>query len=230
MRTIGVIGAMDMEIIYIRDAMEIEEHVQYAGFDFYVGRYRGLKIVVVVCGKGKVYASCCSQILIIKFNITHIINFGIATSVREDVRICDIVIAHGVMYHEVAKRSIKTISSHKKIFKVDEFLLNKSIEAFSNIELKECNYHLGLVVTDNGFIQKSNVNNYYYEDCEACCIDIEGAAVAHVAYLNRIPSILVKGISDGFKQWNFQFDNELNHVAAYNAAKFTLRVLDNIKC
>jgi len=80
MKTIGIIGAMDVEIELIKNKMTVENEKQYAGFTFYLGKYKCLNIVLTTCGVGKVNASSCTQILIDRFNVTEIINTGIAGS------------------------------------------------------------------------------------------------------------------------------------------------------
>lgn len=229
MKTIGILGAMDMEIIYIRDAMEVEEEIEYAGFNFYVGSYKGLRAVVSVCGMGKVNASCCAQILAAKFNVTHMINFGIAGSLQSDVHICDIVVGHNVTYHDVGKMQMKNTFPFKEEFIADEYLEMAAIEAFSNIELKECNYHVGRIVTGDRFILDKEKSQAIIKEYNPKCVEMEGAAIAHVAFLNKIPSIVIRGICSNSNEKATEFTTELDHIAAYNVARFTMRILDIIK-
>ena len=81
MKLIGIIGAIDVEIQLIKNNMTLLDEKQYAGFKFYVGKYKNLDVVLVSCSVGKVNASSCTQILIDTFNVTEIINTGIAGGV-----------------------------------------------------------------------------------------------------------------------------------------------------
>jgi len=64
MITIGIVGAMNIEVELIKKKITVEDEKQYAGFAFYLGKYKDLKIVLTSCGVGKVNASSCTQILI----------------------------------------------------------------------------------------------------------------------------------------------------------------------
>lgn len=226
MKIIGILGAMELEIIYLREVMKIEDVVKYAGFNFYVGSYEGLKLIVVESGIGKVNAACCTQILITKFNVSHIINYGTAGSLRPDIRICDIVIGHSVLYHDISKTQLKTTFPFKEKFYADDYLEKITVEAFSKIELKECNYHLGVVVTGDEFISNPSKKKKIIADNNGCCVDMEAAAIAHSCYLNKIPFIAIKCVSGNFEESTCEYNTELDHIAAYSAARFTIRVLN----
>lgn len=225
MKRIGILGAMELEIIYLREMMEIEEVVEYAGFNFYVGKFGELNIVVVESGIGKVNAACCTQILITKFNVSHIVNYGIAGSLRQDIRICDIVIGHCVLYHDISKSQLKTTFPFAEKFFADEYLEKIVVDAFSEIELKECNYHLGRVASGDEFIASPSRRQNIVINNKACCVDMESAAIAHSCFLNKVPFIVIKCISGNFEEDSAEYNTELDHIAAYSAARFTIKVL-----
>lgn len=226
MKTIGILGAMDVEIVYIREIMNIEEIVQYAGFNFYVGKYKNLKLIVVESGIGKVNAACSSQILITKFNVTHVINFGIAGSLRNNVRICDIVIGHEVLYHDVSDAQMNSLFPQGQYFYADDFLEKAAIEAFSEIELKECNYHLGTIATGEDFISNENMKRSIAVRSSGCCVDMESAAIAHVCHLNEIPFISIRCVSNDLYENTTEYNTELDQICAFSAARFTIRMLN----
>lgn len=222
---------MELEVIYLREVMKIEDVVKYAGFNFYVGSYEDLKLIVVESGIGKVNAACCTQILITKFNVSHIINYGIAGSLRPDIRICDIVIGHCVLYHDISKAQLKNTFPFKEKFYADDYLEKITIDAFSKIELKECNYHLGIVVTGDEFISNPLKRKKIIVDNDGCCVDMEAAAIAHSCCLNKIPFITIKCVSGNFEENTSEYNTELDHIAAYSAARFTIKILNILgKC
>lgn len=226
MRRIGILGAMELEIAFLKEIMEIEEVVEYAGFNFYVGSYGYLKLFIVESGIGKVNAACCTQTLITKFNVSHIINYGIAGSLRPDIRICDIVIGHSFTYHDVGKSQLKNMFPFKERFYADEYLERIAIDAFSQIELKECNYHLGLVVTGDEFISNPSRRQNIVIDNNGCCVDMEAAAIAHSCFFNKVPFISIKCVSGNYDEDSTEYNTELDHIAAYSAARFTIKILN----
>ena len=73
---LGIIGAMTEEVLHLKEAMEDVEIRTIATMDFYQGRLKGLDVVVVRSGIGKVNAAICAQILIDQYNVRRIINTG----------------------------------------------------------------------------------------------------------------------------------------------------------
>lgn len=99
---IGIIGAMDLEIEKLtKEEMKSEKTVTKAGMVFHVGRLGNTEAVIVKSGVGKVNAAICAQILIDCFDITHLINTGIAGSLCSDINVGDIVISTDAVYHDM---------------------------------------------------------------------------------------------------------------------------------
>lgn len=90
---IGIIGAMEAEVAILKDTMEIEEVVEYAGMNFCRGKLNGREVVVVRSGIGKVNAAVCAQVLVDKFQAEVLINTGVAGSLDAAIDIGDIVIS-----------------------------------------------------------------------------------------------------------------------------------------
>ena len=90
---LGIIGAMDEEVLEIKNALADVSVEQAAGMEFYRGRVNNKEVVVVRSGIGKVNAAVCSQILVDKFGVNAIVNTGIAGSLRAEINIGDIVLS-----------------------------------------------------------------------------------------------------------------------------------------
>ncbi len=93
MGRIGIIGAMEEEVALLKEKMEIEVIVKKASMEFYQGTLMGRECVVVRSGIGKVNAGLCAQILVDVFNVSHLINTGIAGSLKAEINIGDIVVS-----------------------------------------------------------------------------------------------------------------------------------------
>ena len=92
---IGIIGAMEEEVVALKEAMTIEENVTFASMDFCKGTLCGKAVVVVRSGIGKVNAAICTQILVDKFGVDTLINTGIAGSLDANIDIGEMVICYG---------------------------------------------------------------------------------------------------------------------------------------
>ena len=111
MSTIGIIGAMDIEVETLKKHMTIRRTVTRANMEFCEGVLSGHEAVVVKSGIGKVNAAVCTCILVGEFHvdarlvvekgITPVINTGIAGSLRNEINIGDIVISTDLMYHDM---------------------------------------------------------------------------------------------------------------------------------
>lgn len=98
MSKIGIIGAMDLEVNALKEAMQLETKITRANMDFYEGTLNGANVVIVRCGIGKVNAALCTQILADCFCVTHIINTGVAGSLNAKLDIGDIVISLSLIH------------------------------------------------------------------------------------------------------------------------------------
>ena len=223
---IGIIGAMDVEIELIRSNITIENKKQYAGFTFYEGTYKGLNIVLTCCGGGKVNASSCTQILIDKFNVTGIINTGIAGSLNEKVKLCDIVISDNVTYHDVRKTQMKTCFPYKEFFTANENLMNLAVKAYENSAIKNSNYHIGRIVTGEAFVSDNALKSAIINNYSPYCVEMEGGAIGHVAEINEVPFLIIRSISDNADDNATMNYDEFEAIAANNSAKLVLNMLE----
>ena len=97
---IGIIGAMDEEVSQLVKKMTDVEQVNIAGMNFNKGTLCGKDVVIVRSGIGKVNAAMCAQILCDRYQVSHIINTGVAGSLCADLDIGDFVISTEAVYHD----------------------------------------------------------------------------------------------------------------------------------
>ena len=101
MSRIGIIGAMELEVDELKSEMDISGIANKAGMEFFQGTLQGAEVVIVRSGIGKVNAALCVQILADDFQVTHIINTGVAGSLNAKLDIGDILISKTALYHDV---------------------------------------------------------------------------------------------------------------------------------
>ncbi|MDE5864782.1 MAG: 5'-methylthioadenosine/adenosylhomocysteine nucleosidase [Lachnospiraceae bacterium] len=197
---LGIIGAMDEEVAKIKEKMEAVQVESRASMDFYQGTLGGKPVVVVRSGIGKVNAAMCAQILVDCYKVNAIINTGIAGSLNADIDIGDIVLSTDTLEHDMDAVAfgyplgqiprMDTLS-----FVADERLrtLAKTVCERVNPEVKVFE---GRVVSGDQFVSDKNKKNWLVENFAGFCTEMEGAAIAHAAYLNQIPFLIVRAISD----------------------------------
>lgn len=216
---------MNIEIELIKDKMVVEYEKGYAGFTFYGGKYKGLNIVLTSCGVGKVNASSCTQILIDKFNVAEIINTGIAGSLNGKVKLCDIVISDNVTYHDVRQEQMKNCFPFKEFFTASKDLRELAIKAYKS-KPRNYNYHIGRIVTGEGFVCDDDLKKVIMNNYNPYCVEMEGAAIGHVAEINEVPFIIIRSISDNADNNATLNYDEFENIAANNSALLVLNMLE----
>ena len=101
MNKIGIIGAMELEIEQLKKDMTLENTTRKAGMDFYEGTLNACPVVVVRCGIGKVNAAICTQILADVFQVSCVINTGVAGSLNATLDIGDILVSEDALEHDM---------------------------------------------------------------------------------------------------------------------------------
>lgn len=197
MKKIGLIGAMAQEVRQIKEHLVIAGTDNIAGYTFISGSLNGKLVVLTVSGVGKVNATICTQILIDRFNVDCVINTGLAGRLNHDLRMCDVVISDGVTFHDVKVEQLIQCFPNREWFNADQKLMNYAIHACDLTRSENWNYLVGNVLTGDSYITLDKVKKRVQKDYNGLCFDMEGAAVAHTAYVNRIPFVVVRCISDG---------------------------------
>ncbi|MDO5100426.1 MAG: 5'-methylthioadenosine/adenosylhomocysteine nucleosidase [Eubacteriales bacterium] len=198
MKKLGIIGAMQIEVEALIGQMTQQRCVTKAGMDFYEGELQGCPVVVVQSGIGKVNAAICAQLLIDLFSVELLINTGIAGALDDRLRIGDIVLAREAMYHDMQVPNypvgqVPGLSIHR--FQADEQLLTV-VEAVSREVLNDIHVYRGRVVSGDQFICEPQKKQWLRDEVGGTCAEMEGAAIAHVAWKNGIGFLIIRAISD----------------------------------
>ncbi len=197
---IGIIGAMDEEVAALKEAMETEATVERAGMTFLKGTLCGKDVTVVRSGIGKVNAGICAQVLVSEFQADVLINTGIAGSLDARIDIGDMVISTDALYHDMDATSFgyplgEVPRMGLLAFPADERLVRLAAEA--NAEANpDIHTFTGRVVSGDQFVASDEVKGRILENFGGLCTEMEGAAIAHAAYLNKVSCVIIRAISD----------------------------------
>ena len=199
---LGIIGAMDEEVAKLKEKMEQVHIIEKAGMQFYRGTLCDREVVVVKCGVGKVHAAMCTQAMIDLFPVDGIVNTGIAGSLNADINIGDIVLAKDALEHDMDVSALgyapginPDLKDDENIFKTDEKMLELALTAAKQAELS-IKVFTGRVVSGDQFISSKEVKDRLIKEFQGDCAEMEGASIAHGAYLNGIPFVIIRAISD----------------------------------
>jgi adenosylhomocysteine nucleosidase len=199
MKKLGVIGAMAVEIAALRENMENVTVTNRVGMEFYEGKLRGLDVVLVQSGIGKINAAICTQVLCDCFGVTHLVNTGIAGSLCAELDIGDLVISQDAIHHDFDLRfwgrPIGQVPGMDVIaFPAEENMKNLALAAAETVNAGHSK--VGRVASGDQFICSREQKERIIADTGAICAEMEGAAIAHTAYRNGVPFVIIRAISD----------------------------------
>jgi len=201
MKKLGIIGAMTVEVETLRSQMTEMTVTERAGMVFYQGELEELPVVVVVCGVGKVNAALCVQCLCDLFEVTHIVNTGVAGSLCAELDIGDFVISSEAMYHDFDCSALnpdypvgQVPGLPVRAFKADEQLVSFAFRAAQQVHADHA--RIGMVASGDQFVCQKAEKQSIIENTGALCTEMEGAAIAHAAWRNHIPFVVIRAISD----------------------------------
>ena len=200
MAVIGIIGAMEEEVAAIKDKMQISGVLKKASMEFYKGTLQGKPIVVVRSGIGKVNAGLCTQILVDMFDVKMVINTGIAGSLDAKIDIGDIVISTEALQHDMDATQFgyplgQIPRMETLAFPADEKMVRTAKEACEKVN-PEIHVFTGRIVTGDQFVASSEVKDRIKANFDGLCTEMEGAAIAQAAWLNKVPFVIIRAISD----------------------------------
>lgn len=223
---IGIIGAMELEVDTLKEKMDSKEIIKKANMEFCEGTLQGVPVVIVRSGVGKVNAAVCTQILVDTFHVTNIINTGVAGSLNASLDIGDILISTDALHHDVDA----TIFGYKpgevpqmgiREFAADERMADLAVESCKKVN-PDIAVRKGRVVSGDQFISSDDVKKSLIETYHGDCAEMEGASIAHAAYLNGIPFVIIRAISDKADN-SAQVDYpEFERAAAIHSANLVL--------
>lgn len=197
---LGIIGAMDEEVSKLKEIMDDIEISTRASMEFYKGKMCGKDVVVVRSGIGKVNAGICTQILVDIYGVDSVINTGIAGSLNADIDIGDIVLSTDALQHDMDATGFGYEPGVIPRMETSTFIADEKLRRVAKESCEKVNPDIkvfeGRVVSGDQFISDKGKKTYIEENFKGSCTEMEGAAIAQAAYLNNIPFLVIRAISD----------------------------------
>jgi adenosylhomocysteine nucleosidase len=223
MNTIFIIGAMPSELKDIRAALGEAEIKHYSGFDFYINQYKGKTIINACCGIAKVNAAVCVQTAIDNFKPDCVINAGIAGGMNTAVKVCDIVISTEVLPHDLDLHFLNDYPPYCGIYKADSTLIDTAEKVCAEQSVKSFR---GRIVSGEAFISSNEVKESIQNAFSPYAVDMESSAVGHCCFLNKMPFVSVRCISDNADDEGAMSFDEFEKIAAKRVADVVLRMTE----
>ena len=221
MKKIVIIAAMDEELEAIQNKFENVEEKKLKDLVYYEGQAKGKEYVLTKCGVGKVNSARVTQMLIDNFDIEYIMNVGIAGSLNDELEIGDIVIGKKLVQHDFDI----TAFGHEKGYITDTGMIFESDDNLTKEYNKpngEYKILVGTIASGDIFCNQVSMKEKIRTKFNADCVEMEGAAIAQVCYLDKIPFIIIRSISDSPNGKNAIVFDEFVKLAAKRCAEILL--------
>lgn len=195
---IGIIGAMVPEVQALQQQLKNPTVTTISGIDFHKGTLNGVEVVIAQCGIGKVFAALCAESMILTFHPDAVINTGVAGALHPSLSVGDVVIAGQVVQHDmdttpfgdppglISGLNIVEIPACPKTADA----LEKAVTALGYTAM------VGTVASGDQFLSDPAKKASIYETFHALGVEMEGAAIGQVCYVNNLPFGVLRVISD----------------------------------
>ena len=226
---IGILGAMDAEVEAIFAQMTSKEKINVNNLTFYKGQLFRKDVVVVKCGIGKINAALCTQLLILTFKVEKVINTGIAGAVGAGLNQYDFVVSTDAVYHDFDCAffgyKLGQVPGLPETFKADEKMIGTAMDAFQKSALaKEHKITKGLIASGDQFIAGGERKDFIVNTFHPACVEMEGCSIAHTCFVNNVPFVIIRCMSDCADE-----NVETNYDEAKAAAISSAFLLDVVK-
>lgn len=198
MKRIGIIFAMEEELVELKKYLKIEKEYNIFDLKFYEGIINEVECVLVESGVGKVNAARTTQILIDNIKVDYIFNIGVAGGVDESLCVGDIVLGEKLVQHDFDI----TAFNHEKGYipsvgvyiNTDTYLLTLADSVLKSME--DVSFKRGIIASGDIFCTEVKMSQKINTKFNALCVEMEGASIAQVCYLSHIPFLIIRSISD----------------------------------
>ena len=226
---IGIIGAMDVEVNGLVARLNNKTSETVSGITFYSGELLGKNVVIAKCGIGKVFAATCAEAMIIKYAPRLIVNTGVGGALAKGLSTGDIVIANKLCQYDMDTSPIGDpiglISGINKIwFECDARAVDILSLVASTLSLRA---RVGAIATGDRFVATKELKNEIVKNFGADACEMEGCAIAHVAFINNTPFVVVRAISDSADGEASMDYPAFLEIAAKNSTSLTLALVRN---
>lgn len=228
---VGIIGAMDNEVAALIAALENDFVTERCQLTFHEGLIGGVPVVVVKSGVGKVAMASCAQQLCDIFGVDLLVNTGVAGAVDDRLDIGDVVVSTDLVHHDMDATIFGyapgQVPGLPESFVADTALAQKVAEVSARVE-PEVTVLAGRIATGDRFVSSAEDRAQIHGEFGALCAEMEGAALAEVAWLNGVPFVVLRAISDHADGTGAESYQQFEDLAADRMARLLIATLPEL--
>jgi adenosylhomocysteine nucleosidase len=235
----GIIGAMEPEILLLRDAMRNTQKVTENGFEFITGTLEGKNAILLRGGIGKVNSAVGCALLAEKFKPAAVINTGSAGGIDPRLSIGDAVISSGLVEWDVDVTAFNyqpgQVPGSPPVFTVEENLIEAAEKAVHDLKAEgilpgDFKSLRGIIGSADTFVHKADKIDLLRKTFpDILAVEMEGAAIAHTCSLFKIPCLVIRAVSDVAGSRSAITHDEFLAVASKHSAEIVRRIIANFR-
>lgn len=234
---IGIIGAMENEVMLLRSALEDSESESAGEFEFITGKLGGKPVVLLRCGIGKVNAAVGCALMIRHYEPVLVINTGSAGGIDPSLKFGDVIISDGLIHHDADVTAFDYVPGQipgmPAVFPVPEDLILRAEQAVDQLKQEKLlppgfNHVRGLIGSGDVFMhdpERIGRVRKLFPNMRA--VEMEGAAIAQTCYLFKIPALIIRALSDIAGVESPVAFNEFLPIASRHSGEIVRRIVKN---
>ena len=196
--------------------------------DFFIGSIGNNKVVVAKCDMGKVNSARLAQMLLDFYDVTYIINIGVAGGIFEELNIGDIVVATRLAQYDVDLTAFGRKMGELPNIGDRFFYGDKTLISYCNSTVADNGQiYYGTIVSGDRFVTSKEESKRLKEEFDAYAVEMEGGAIAQICHLSNIPFLVLRCISDCPNNENVVDFKAFLVESSKNIAKFLNSLLKN---
>ncbi len=223
--TWGILGALDREVALLRERMRVARIEEALGTEFLFGELCGKQVVVACCGIGKVNAAACATWMLFVAGCDCLVNVGIAGAVGKGLRTLDVVLSRETCFHDQDAVMLKYFPK-QRFFSGDAGLLALARKACATPGVLQGAFRDGRIASGDRFVCTKAERDRIVAECAPDCVEMEGAAIAHVAFASGKPALIIRTMSDCADDSAHETYDDFIDRAAEQSARILLAMLE----
>ncbi|MDR1832712.1 MAG: 5'-methylthioadenosine/adenosylhomocysteine nucleosidase [Fusobacteriaceae bacterium] len=199
-KMLGIMGAMREETEALRGEMRDAVALSAGNLQFVRGSLAGRDIVLTQCGIGKVNAAMAATLMIERFGAEKLFFTGVAGAIDPVLDIGDIVIGTSLIEHDFDITAFGRAPGEIPGMETIGFPCDSGLVELADVQAKKLFQDIkavrGVILSGDQFIASPEKIDWLKHTFGGICTEMEGAAVAHVCHLLRVPCLVLRAISD----------------------------------
>lgn len=195
MKRIGVLTAMSVEYNQLAAMLQQTERKIFDKTTYLIGQIGDLEIILLQCGIGKVNAAMGVTLMIERFHPEAVISTGVAGGVDDCLHVMDVVVSRQTVYHDMwcgPGNAWGQVQDLPERLTCDDAMVNAALTTDTSVNIVP-----GLIVTGDLFVSKPEEQQLIKKNFpDALAVDMESCAIAQVCYLQQVPFVSFRIISD----------------------------------